>query len=80
MARIKNEDVYQAWRLYQILIAAKRPLILAEVSIAYAVDQRVSTNSLYLSFEDLDFESPESFRVLLPNMCGLLVQEIDDRV
>ena len=80
MARIKIDDVYHAWRLYQTLIAAKRPLTLAEVSIAYAVDQRVSTNSLYLSFEDLDLESPESSRVLLLNMCGLLVQEIVDRV
>ncbi|EEA28223.1 hypothetical protein TMatcc_003457 [Talaromyces marneffei ATCC 18224] len=69
----KSRDKQLARELLHIILAAKRPLSLEEMSVATALAGDLSYNS----YEDIGLESPNAFGRRIQNICGLFVT-IDD--
>ena len=70
----RSTDVAKAKRLLQVVLAATRPLTLDEMNIALSI----SENSRCI--EDLDLESPMTFRTILRDLCGLFVIIRDSKI
>lgn len=64
----------RARKLLHIIVAARRPLSLREMNVALAIEEHSR------SYEDLDLEPEESFRVTVRNLCGLFVSVIDSKI
>jgi ankyrin repeat protein len=69
----KSRDKQLARELLHIILAAKTPLSLEEMSIATAL----AGDLAYNSYEDIGLESPDAFGRRIQNICGLFVT-IDD--
>ena len=69
----KSRDKQLARELLHIILAAKTPLSLEEMSVATALAGDLS----YQSYEDIGLESPVAFGRRIQNICGLFVT-IDD--
>ncbi|KAE9364033.1 hypothetical protein N431DRAFT_564542 [Stipitochalara longipes BDJ] len=64
----------EAWKMLQILVAAFRPLTLAEMSIAIAVDP------VQMTFEDLDTDVVRNFEQRIKALCGNFVRIINKTI
>ena len=73
--RILNQssDTTQARKLLHIVVAAKRPLNLAEMNIALSIEETSS------SIEDLELEPESSFQTTVRELCGLFVTIRDSK-
>lgn len=69
----KSRDKQLARELLHIILAARTPLSLKEMSVATALAGDFSYNS----YEDIGLESPDAFGLRIQNICGLFVT-IDD--
>lgn len=69
----KSRDKQLARELLHIVLAARTPLSLKEMSVATALAGDLSYNS----YEDIGLESPDAFGRRIQNICGLFVT-IDD--
>ncbi|KAJ5343588.1 uncharacterized protein N7506_003412 [Penicillium brevicompactum] len=72
----KSKDPAKAKRLLHIIMAAKRPLSVEELSLALAVDKKIKSSE---SFRE-NVEPPQRFRSTLRDMCGLILVVVDDKV
>ena len=70
----RSQDKGRAKKLLHIVVAAVRPLTLQEMNIALAIEEGCK------SYEDLDLESEERFKITVRNLCGLFVSVIDSRI
>jgi len=70
----KSPNKLLAKKLLHIVVAAKRPLTVGEMNIALNVGDKIR------SYDDLDLESEDRFRVILRNLCGLFVSIIDSKI
>ncbi|KAJ5267113.1 hypothetical protein N7478_009921 [Penicillium angulare] len=61
-------------RALSIIMAASRPLTLSEMSIALNID------STSRSFDDLDLEDKDDFKLRLRTCCGLFISVYQDRI
>lgn len=70
----RSTDPKEAKTLLQIVLGAERPLALDEMNIAlYMTDE-------CRCMEDLDIESPNSFRTTIRDLCGLFIGIRDSRI
>lgn len=70
----KTLDRDEASRLLHMVVAAVRPLTVAEMRLAYAIEE--NTNS----YEDMDLERMENFEITIRNQCGLFITISDKRI
>ncbi len=70
----KSPDRTLAKKLLHIVVAAKRPLTLAEMNIAMKVGDEIR------SYDDLGLEPEDSFKITIRNLCGLFVSVIDSKI
>lgn len=70
----------QARTLLNIIVAAERPLTLHEMNFALAVNERLESGGLCLSYKDLDLEPEERFRIKVRNIYGLFVNIVDSKI
>ncbi|KAH8689906.1 hypothetical protein BGW36DRAFT_307105 [Talaromyces proteolyticus] len=73
---LKAKDQRRARKLLHIIVAARRPLTLKEMSIALAIEDHNR------SYEDLDLEvkNEARFATTIRNLCGLFINIIDQKV
>lgn len=76
LERVDPEDMERVKILFDLIIAAKRPLTLSEVNIAIHVRDRIGA----YSEAELDLAPNENFRKWLIHTCGFFVTEYADRV
>jgi ankyrin repeat protein len=69
----RSQDNTMVRKALSIVLAAERPLTLAEMNIAVNTD-------LSLRFEDLDLETVEDFQKTLRHWCGLFISIYHDKV
>jgi ankyrin repeat protein len=70
----KCSDLDEARKLLHIVVAANRPLTLKEMEVALFLDNSTHT------YEDLEFQGDEDFRVTIRDLCGLFVSIVDSRI
>ena len=71
----KSRDIPRARRLLNIIIAAQRPLTLAEMNIALNIEEH------YCSISDLDLQTTEKeLKSEIRNLCGLFIVVVDSRI
>ncbi|KAF2185930.1 hypothetical protein K469DRAFT_664957, partial [Zopfia rhizophila CBS 207.26] len=72
----RSPDKEKAKKLLHIVTAAKRPLSVAEMSLAMAIEES------HKSFKDVEeeLEPEERFRVTLRDLCGLFVVIVDTKI
>jgi len=70
----RSIDLARARKLLHIVVAATRPLTLAEMAVALALEEGSR------SYQDLDLKSVEHFRDYVRDLCGLFVTVVDSRV
>jgi ankyrin repeat protein len=71
----KSEDVEKAKRLLHLILAARRPLSLSEMSVALAFDNQRSWNDVAE-----EIVSEDRIQDTIRNLCGLFVTVVDKRV
>ncbi|KAK1764019.1 hypothetical protein QBC33DRAFT_211496 [Phialemonium atrogriseum] len=76
LERVDPEDMERVKILFDLIIAAERPLTLSEVNIAIHVRDRIGA----YSEAELDLAPNENFRKWLIHTCGFFVTEYADRV
>lgn len=72
----KSKDSAKAKRLLHIIMAAKRPLSVEELSLAVAVDKKIKSSESLME----NVEPPQRFRSTLRDMCGLMLVVVDNKV
>lgn len=70
----RSRDPEQARYLLHIVVAAARPLTLTEMNIALNMNQKCK------SYEDLDLEPTEPFKIRIRALCGLFIQIVDSKI
>ncbi|KAK4446795.1 ankyrin repeat-containing domain protein [Podospora aff. communis PSN243] len=70
----KSYDVQESKRLLSIIVAATRPLTLAEMAVALTIRKE------HASYRDLNLKSEERFREYLRDLCGLFVTVVSSKV
>ncbi|KUJ19713.1 uncharacterized protein LY89DRAFT_716235 [Mollisia scopiformis] len=70
----KSSNKDEAAKLLHIIVAAVRPLTVAEMRIAIAIDE------LTQSHKDLDLESISNFETTIRNQCGLFITISDQKI
>jgi hypothetical protein len=70
----KSMDQNRARKLLHVIIAAKRPLILKEMSVALAIQDH------HRSYEDLNLTNEARFESTVRNLCGLFVSVLDQKI
>lgn len=70
----RSTDLKEARKLLQIVLGAERPLTLDEMNIALSMTDESRC------MEDLDIESPISFRTTIRDLCGLFISIRDSRI
>lgn len=71
---------YQARRLLHVILGAERPLTLAEMNIAMAIDDEIPENGCCETYETLSLEPENAFRIKVRDLCGLFVSIVDSRI
>ncbi|KPM34576.1 hypothetical protein AK830_g11997 [Neonectria ditissima] len=77
LKKVEDDNAESARRLLHIIVGAARPLSLQEVSLVLALGEGSSTSSITDSLVSLD---PREVRDYLINLCGLLVDVVDEKV
>lgn len=72
----RSKDRHMVQKVLKIILAAIRPLTLAEMNVAVNIEDA----SVSQSFESLDLEEEEHFKSRLRSWCGLFVSVYNDRV
>ncbi|KAH7397431.1 hypothetical protein BKA66DRAFT_454343 [Pyrenochaeta sp. MPI-SDFR-AT-0127] len=72
----RSPDPLKAWKALHLIVAATRPLSIAELSIAMALNE--SDNSIDFILDNL--EPADRFAETLRNLCGLFVVIIDQKI
>ncbi|KAL4787640.1 purine and uridine phosphorylase [Aspergillus varians] len=70
----KSKEHLMVRKALSIILAASRPLTLAEMNIAMSVDDKSQ------SFEDLDLEGEKDFKSRLRTLCGLFISIHQGRI
>ncbi len=70
----------EARNLLHIVVAAVRPLTLAETRIALAINEKIEYEGPCQSYNHLELQSEEAFRVRIRAMCGLFVSIVDSKL
>ena len=70
----RSKDRERAKKLLHTIVSAVRPLTLQEMNIALAIEEGCT------SYEDLDLEPEDLFRITVRNLCGLFVSVIDSKI
>ncbi|MCJ1229232.1 hypothetical protein MMC12_005897 [Toensbergia leucococca] len=71
---VQSSDLNEAKKLLHIVVAATRPLALAEMNIALSIETHSG------SIEDLDLEPEAAFKVRLREICGLFITIQDSQI
>ncbi|KAK0708278.1 hypothetical protein B0H67DRAFT_472200, partial [Lasiosphaeris hirsuta] len=70
----RSYDAEEAKKLLHVVVAAVRPLTLAEMAVALALQPS------HRSYEDLDLKADERFREYVRDLCGLFITIIDSKI
>ena len=70
----RSREVGKTKKLLRIIIAAQRPLSLAEISLAMAIEEHHTCD------EDIEQEPEQRFRRTIRDLCGLFVIIVDSRI
>lgn len=66
--------------LLQIMLAAARPLSLDEANVALTLALEKQWYTSFAEFEDDKWHDPDSFKIAVKNLCGLLVSVYDSQL
>ena len=70
----RSRDFEKAKRLLHIMVAAARPLSLKEMALALAIQEN------HRSYDDLELEPEDRFRITVRELCGLFVTVVDSKI
>ncbi|KAI9775388.1 MAG: hypothetical protein M1839_001243 [Geoglossum umbratile] len=70
----KSSDRKTATKLLHIIVAASRPLTLSEMGVALYITEDTR------SFDDLELQGDEQFKITVRDLCGLFVSIVDNKV
>ncbi|OCL09319.1 hypothetical protein AOQ84DRAFT_404825 [Glonium stellatum] len=70
----------QARWILSLILAAERPLTLAEMSLALEILLIKNSGQKCASEDDLELEPQEAFRLKLKSLCGLFVNIVDQKI
>ncbi|KAH0536220.1 hypothetical protein FGG08_006887 [Glutinoglossum americanum] len=81
LGRIKDSGwTEQAKRLLNIIVVATRPLTLKEMNLALAIGEKIERGEACQSYDDLELDDEQQFKIKVRNLCGLFVSIIDSKV
>lgn len=75
----KSKFKHMVRRALSIILAASRPLTLAEMNIAMNINDTAQDGTTY-NFDDLDLEDESDFKSRLRSLCGLFISIYDRKV
>ena len=70
----RSKDVKKTMKLLQLVVAARRPLSLDEMSVALAIE------SHHKSYEEVEIEPEKRFKHTVRDLCGLFIIVVDSKI
>ncbi|KAM0146260.1 hypothetical protein ACHAQE_010831, partial [Botrytis cinerea] len=70
----RSDEPSKAMRLLHIIVGATRPLSLKEIGIALYITDEIR------SYQDLEIQEDEQFKIVIRHLCGLFVSIVDGKV
>ncbi|TGO13769.1 hypothetical protein BPAE_0711g00020 [Botrytis paeoniae] len=70
----RSNEPSKAMRLLHIVVGATRPLSLKEIGIALYITDEIR------SYQDLEIQEDEQFKIVIRHLCGLFVSIVDGKV
>lgn len=76
----RSKESEKAMALLQIMLAATRPLSLDEANVALTLALEKRWYTSYAEFDEDKWHDPDSFKIAVKNLCGLLISVYDSRL
>ncbi|KAM0517462.1 hypothetical protein ACHAPE_004994 [Trichoderma viride] len=76
----RSKESEKTIALLQIMLAAARPLSLDEANVALTLALEKQWYTSFAEFEEDKWHDPESFKIAVKNLCGLLISVYDSRL
>lgn len=76
----RSKESEKTTALLQIVLAATRPLSLDEANVALTLALEREWYTSYAEFEEDKWHDPDSFKIAVKNLCGLLISVYDSRL
>lgn len=76
----RSKESEKTIALLQIMLAAARPLSLDEANVALTLALEKQWYTSFADFEEDKWHDPESFKIAVKNLCGLLISVYDSQL
>lgn len=76
----RSKESEKTITLLQIMLAAARPLSLEEANVALTLALEKQWYTSFARFEEDKWHDPESFKIAVKNLCGLLISVYDSQL
>ncbi|PON29941.1 hypothetical protein TGAM01_v201307 [Trichoderma gamsii] len=76
----RSKESEKTIALLQIMLAAARPLSLDEANVALTLALEKQWYTSFAEFEEDKWHDPESFKIAVKNLCGLLISVYDSQL